>query len=134
MNVQLHPRTESASERDARLISAWPGALSGALVIGSNKRYAAQIDTRMFAHVDEMMMRGTPQTLTDAELELGVYPLTRTPLPVQAQAWVRYGDLATKVDVEVVAWTPRAVAVRWMTPTGQQHRAWVWASAVERQR
>jgi len=105
----------------------------GALVTGSNKRYAAQIDPRMFAHVDEMMMRGTPQTLTDAELELGLYPLTRTPLPVQAQAWVRYGDLALNVDVEVVAWTPRAVAVRWMTPTGQQHRAWVWASAVERQ-
>jgi hypothetical protein len=37
-----------------------------------------------------------------------------------------------KLDVEVVAWTPRAVAVRWKTPAGEEHRAWVWASAVER--
>jgi len=102
------------------------------VAIGSNKRYAAQIDARMSAHVDQMMMRGAPQTLSDAELELDVHPLTRTPIPVPASAWVRYGELAVKIDVEVVAWTPRAVAVRWTTPAGEQHRSWVWASAVER--
>ena len=77
-------------------------------------------------------MRGTPQTLSDAELELDVYPLTKTPIPVPASAWVRYGDLALKIEVEVVAWTPRAVAIRWVTPSGEKHRSWVWASAVER--
>ena len=40
--------------------------------------------------------------------------------------------MAVKLDVEIVAWTSRAVAIRWKTPTGDAHRAWVWASAVER--
>lgn len=77
-------------------------------------------------------MRGVPQTLTDRELELEVQPLTRTPVPVRARAWVRYASGAIKLDVDIVAWTPRAVAVRWKTPAGEEHRAWVWASAVER--
>jgi hypothetical protein len=94
--------------------------------------YAAQSDGRMNVLVDEMTMRGAPETLSGRELELDVQPLTKTPVPVPARAWVRYAGMATKLDVEVVAWTPRAVAVRWKTPAGEEHRAWVWASAVER--
>ena len=86
----------------------------------------------MSVRVDEMTMRGIPQTLTDRELELDVQPLTKTPVPVPARAWVRYGGVAIKLEVEIVAWTPRAVAVRWKTGAGEEHRAWVWASAVER--
>jgi hypothetical protein len=86
----------------------------------------------MNVRVDEMTMRGTPETLSGRELELDVQPLTKTPVPVPARAWVRYAGIATKLDVEVVAWTPRAVAVRWKTPAGEEHRAWVWASVVER--
>ena len=86
----------------------------------------------MSARADEMIMRGAPETLTDRELELDVQPLTRTPVPMGARAWVRYAGIAIKLDVEVVAWTPRAVALRWTTSAGEQHRAWVWASAVER--
>jgi len=86
----------------------------------------------MNVRVDEMTMRGTPETLSEQELELDVHPLTKTPVAVSARAWVRYAGMATKLDVEVVAWTPRAVAVTWKTPAGEEHRAWVWASAVER--
>lgn len=74
----------------------------------------------------------TPVSLADRELELGRLPLTRTPRPVPVRAWVHYDSIALQVDAEVVAWTPRAVAIRWMTPQGAEHRAWVWASAVER--
>jgi len=77
-------------------------------------------------------MRGSPETHSDQELELDVQPLTKTPVSAPARAWVRYSGVAMTLDVEVVAWTPRAVAVRWKTPAGEEHRAWVWASAVER--
>jgi hypothetical protein len=59
-------------------------------VIGSNKRYAAQIDARMNVRADEMTMRGTLETLSEAELELDLHPLTKTSVAVSARAWVRY--------------------------------------------
>lgn len=77
-------------------------------------------------------MRGTSETLSKAELELDLHPLTKTTVAVPARAWVRYAGIATKLDLEVVAWTPRALAVRWKTPAGEADRAWAWVSAVER--
>lgn len=100
--------------------------------MGTSKRYADQIDRRVGARTDEMIMRdGIPATLTNAELELDRLPLTRTPVAIPATAWVHYNTIALKLSVEIVAWTPRAVAIRWKAPSGE-HRAWVWASAVER--
>jgi hypothetical protein len=72
----------------------------------------------------------SPLSLTDVELELDTFPLTRTPKPLAVKVWVHYGEVAIKVEARAVAWTSRAVAVEWDTPGGQ-HRAWVWASAVE---
>lgn len=88
----------------------------------------------MSEQVVETIMRGEPLTLTDDELELDIQPLTRTPVAMPAIAWVRYGAVALKIPVEVVAWTSRAVAVRWKTPKGEIHKAWLWASAVEPQK
>jgi hypothetical protein len=85
----------------------------------------------MSANIDETIMRGEPFCLTNDELELDVQPLTRTPVAMPAVAWVRYGSVAMKIRVEVVAWTNRAVAIRWKNPEGETHKAWVWASAVE---
>lgn len=102
----------------------------GAFIIGTNKRYVDQIDRRISANIDETVMRGEPFSLTDDELELDTQPLTRSPVAVPAVAWVRYGPVALKLPVEVVAWTERAVAVRWKTPSGAAQRAWLWASAV----
>ncbi|MDQ1569484.1 MAG: hypothetical protein QOF79_158, partial [Actinomycetota bacterium] len=65
------------------------------------------------------------------ELDLGVHPLTRTPVPVPVLAWVRYDAIPLKVEARAVAWTNRAVAIEWDAPGGP-HRAWVWASAIER--
>lgn len=72
-----------------------------------------------------------PHTLTNDELELDREPLTRTPMPRPVRAWVRFGPHALKVDAEAVAWTGRAVAIKWTMASGAEHRAWVWASAVE---
>jgi hypothetical protein len=86
----------------------------------------------MSARVNDSIMRGVdPATLSAAELELSTYPLTRTPVPLPVRAWVRYGAVPLRVEARAVAWTSRAVAIEWDGPAGP-HRAWVWASAVER--
>lgn len=101
--------------------------------MGTNKRYADAIDKRMAAHTDEIIMRDRqPSSLKKEELELDRLPLTRTPIAIPAWAWIHYETIALRLRVEIVAWTPRACAVRWTTPAGREDRAWVWANAVER--
>ena len=100
--------------------------------MGSNRRYPDAADRhRRERERDTAMASIAPLSLTDAELDLKVQPLTKTPIPQPVRAWVRYGDTALQVDGRVVAWTPRAVAVEWKTPAGDIHRAWLWSSAVE---
>lgn len=101
--------------------------------MGTSRRYAEQIDRGMDARVAERVMRsGDPLTLSRLELQLDVLPLTRTPRPERVRAWVRYPAAALLVEAEAVAWTPRAVAIRWPGPDAVEHHAWVWASAVDR--
>lgn len=86
----------------------------------------------MNARISEREAAGqAPLSLTPDELELATEPLTKTPVPRPVRAWVRFGPVAIKVDAEAVAWTSRAVAIRWTMPSGAEHRAWVWSSAVE---
>jgi hypothetical protein len=101
--------------------------------VGCNRRYADAIDHRMAAQADEIVMRDfEPVSLTKQELDLATQPLTRTPVPIGVKAWVHYRTIAVRVDAELVAWTPRACAIRWETPAGVEHRAWVWANAVDK--
>jgi hypothetical protein len=87
----------------------------------------------MDARVLEKIMRsGDPLGLTDVELELDVQPLTRDPQPSTVTAWVRYPAAAVRVEALAVAWTTRAVALKWSGPDSSEHRAWVWVSAVDR--
>ena len=88
---------------------------------------------RIHESVNAVIMRDqTPSSLSDQELGLDRLPITRTPVPEKVKAWVRYGEVALRIDAELVAWTSRACAVRWKTQAGVAHRAWVWASAVEK--
>lgn len=101
--------------------------------MGSNRRYADAIDRRMDARIAERIMRsGTPLSLSDQELQLKDMPLTRDPQPSEVRVWVRYPDGPLEVTAQAVAWTSRAVAVRWRGPDDVEHRAWVWSGAVER--
>jgi hypothetical protein len=98
--------------------------------LGTNKRNAGSIDRRMRVRVNESIMRGAqPESLSNAELELNLEPLTRTPIPRPVRAWVRYGNIPIQVDAVVTAWTTRAVAIKWESPDGE-HKAWVWSNAV----
>jgi hypothetical protein len=101
-------------------------------LLGTNKRYGASIDRRMDARIAESETQGHEVfSLTTAELELDTQPLTKTPIPKPVRAWVRFGPIALRVDAEAVAWTDRAVAIRWTMVSGAEYKAWVWASAVE---
>jgi len=100
--------------------------------VGTNKRYADAVDRHMDARVVEKIMRSVaPLSLSDEELQLDRYPLTRDPRPSTVLAWIRYPAAAVQVEALAVAWTPRAVAVKWPRPDASEHRAWVWASAVD---
>ncbi|MEV8252383.1 hypothetical protein AB0O95_00295 [Rhodoglobus sp. NPDC076762] len=100
--------------------------------MGSNKRYARQVDARMDKGiVARIMASSAPDSLSDEELELSRFDLTQTRNPRPVRAWVRYSDGALQVEADAVAWTERAVAIKWQTISGQPHRAWVWGSAVE---
>lgn len=102
--------------------------------MGGRTRYQPFYDAaREAKHRDEVMRRGDPpQTLTDAEIERGEVAVTRAPEPVPVAAWVRYAGTAIRVDAFTSTWTARAVELVWRTPTGDTHRAWVWANAVRR--
>ena len=81
------------------------------------------IDRRMHENVDGMITRDhTPSSLTEQELELERIPITRTPVPENVKAWVRYGEVALLTEAELLAWTPRACAVRCNTRAGVEHR------------
>ena len=85
----------------------------------------------MDARIEQSIMRDSqPESLTPAELQLDKEPLTRTPVARPVKVWVRYGVVPLLIDAEAVAWTEHAVAVRWKSPDGE-HRAWVWASAIQ---
>lgn len=62
--------------------------------------------------------------------ELGRLPVTMATEPIPVLAWVRSPAMPTHVQGRALAWTPRAVYVEW--EHRGTHRAWVWASAVER--
>lgn len=75
---------------------------------------------------DEFVVR--PYSLTPPEL--GGLPAAMAGEPTHVLAWVRYPAAADHVRGLALAWTPRAVYVEW--EDRGTHRAWVWASAVER--
>jgi len=67
----------------------------------------------------------TPEQLTHSST-------TSAGEPVRVTAWILWEDGVEELVVgHAVAWTPRAVQVRFGVPP-HQHEAWVWAGAVSR--
>lgn len=69
------------------------------------------------------------QTLTEAELQADVLPVTRDPQPKRCKAWVRFGPHATRVDAVVVVWNDVACGIEFAVGE-RSMRCWVWANAV----
>lgn len=99
---------------------------------GSNKPHSiSRVDAAGIARAYAIAMRdGKPDTLSPPEL--GLHRSTRSippePLPVYAR--VRYGTVGVLVAALMAEWTDAACSLRWLTPTGEEHRAWVWRGAV----
>ena len=67
-------------------------------------------------------------------MQLGDLPVTMatTPTPVHVAAWIVWEDgVEELVDAHAIAWTRRAVKVRFGAPP-RVFEVWVWAGAVSR--
>lgn len=63
---------------------------------------------------------------------MGDHRVSRASEPLPVSAWVVWEDgVEELVDGVAIAWTKRAVRVRFGIP-GHMHEVWVWAGAVER--
>lgn len=99
--------------------------------MGTNKRYAEQVDQRMSDRILQRAAASGPlQTLTSTELQLDVLPVTTDPKPKVVSVWVRFGRVPVRVDAEACMWTARAVAIRFRV-AGTECRCWVWSGAVD---
>lgn len=100
--------------------------------MGTSKRYAARVAHELDDRIAQSIaMDRTAETLTEQEIELARVPLTQPPIAIPVMAWVRFAGVPLLVEAEAVAWTSRAVAIRWRIPhDDREHRAWVWAGAV----
>jgi len=64
--------------------------------------------------------------------QLGQLTVTTPAVPPRVSAWIVWEDGVEEfVPALAVAWTKRAVRVRFGAPP-HQHEVWVWAGAVER--
>ena len=71
-----------------------------------------------------------PRSLTSEQLTHS--SVTAAAEPVRVSAWVVWEDGVEELVVgHAVAWTPRAVQIRFGVPP-HQHETWVWAGAVTR--
>lgn len=98
--------------------------------MGTNRRYARQLDGRMDDRILERTAASGPlETLLAAELQLDRLAVTTDPQPAPVRAWVRFGGVPIEVDAEACMWTARAVAIRFRVGA-KEFRTWVWSSAV----
>ncbi|MHA6695604.1 hypothetical protein [Homoserinimonas sp. A520] len=97
--------------------------------MGQNSRYPGHGIDRA---IEAVTVRAKPISLSDAELDLEHHPPRRAAQPIPVRAWVRFPENAIQPDAEAIAWTDKAVQVRWTGHANEVYTAWVWASAVER--
>jgi hypothetical protein len=95
--------------------------------MGTNRRYPAD---GMEGVIDEIITRPAPVWLTDAELDLEHQTPIVPDVPLPAKSYVRFHEAVIQPEVEIVAWTARAVRIRFAMRNGQKCEGWVWKGAV----
>lgn len=93
-----------------------------------NKRYGSDLTEDA---INLSVIRPAPISLSAAEIGTPSAP-AEVDQPIQVEAWVRFPEAAIHVRGKAVAWSDRAVWVEFTLHDGSTHRAWVWASAVDR--
>ena len=96
------------------------------LTVGGRKRDLSDVGVR--GRITRIIAP-EPLSLTGAQVGPEVTPARE---PIEVDAWVPYPAASIRIRARAVAWSRRAVCVEYVTPDGTGHRAWVWASAVER--
>lgn len=102
------------------------------LIVGTNKRYAAQYDRLMDRRVTEVLIRPKPVSLSPAEIGAEHDPVIEAQKPIAVRAWARYPETPARVEGRAIAWTTRAVQIEWEDSAGATQQTWVWASAVDK--
>lgn len=59
-------------------------------------------------------------------------PITRPERGLPVRTWLHTSEGDVEADGVAIAWTPRAVHVRYFDQHGREGFVWVWASAVTR--
>jgi hypothetical protein len=74
-----------------------------------------------------------PRSLQPEQMgQMGQLTVSTPAAPQRVQAWVLWEDgVEELVQAHAIAWTKRAVRVRFGVPP-HQHEVWIWAGAVER--
>ncbi|WP_341998904.1 hypothetical protein MRBLWH7_000532 [Microbacterium sp. LWH7-1.2] len=101
--------------------------------MGQNRRY--DLVGRDIEGADRLRERtGSPIGLSIDEVRAtGQRRDAREPIPVTARLQFQVALVEPReVDAVVIAWTDTAVLVRWCTPNGHEHHAWIYAGAVRR--
>lgn len=96
--------------------------------MGSNRRYP---EMGIGRGIEEILIRAQPVSLTDDELDVEHHPIYRPTEPRPVRAWVRFPETVIRPECEAIAWTDRAVQVRWTSVAGIVRTAWVWRGAIE---
>jgi len=94
--------------------------------MGQNRRYGTDVSR---AAIAETVLRPQPSSLSEAQVG---GPVTDSPTPIPVIAWVPFRDTQVELDAHAVAWSPRAVKIRFRLRDGIDRETWVWASAVRR--
>ena len=102
--------------------------------MGARKHPAAHVDEAFDRHLNTMLTRAKPITLTPAELDLEQHPPHEASPgdAVPVSAWVRFPEAAVQVTGVAVKWTNNAVLIRWEAGDGRTLEAWVWKGAATR--
>ena len=81
-----------------------------------------------------MAIDQVPLSEQAATLEPAQYggPVHRADEPLEVSAWILTRRGHSRVDAIALAWTQKAVWIRYVDDHGREGFAWVWASAVTR--
>ena len=100
--------------------------------MGGQTRYTDDVAERIGRAAEVAVTRPRPISLTEAELDLEHNRVVEATAPIPVRAFVRFHEAVIRPQAEAVAWTSRAVKIRFTMQNGARHEVWVWASAVDR--
>lgn len=100
--------------------------------MGGQTRYEGDLAGRIERAAAVAVTRPQPVSLTRAEVDPDHNLITTARTPIPVRAFVRFHEAVIRPECEAIAWTDRAVKIRFTMQTGATHEVWVWASAVDR--